>query len=113
VNGFEVFYISTEASDKGLADHLTNITHSRVSFAPALKNARPQSLANNYVFQNGIKGYRECPRNINGDNVKNIVNRLSTNALQIEQTTEVRDKSKLRLIVADAVVKVIGSKITV
>ena len=32
VNGFEVFYISTEASDKGLADHLTNFTHSRVSF---------------------------------------------------------------------------------
>ncbi|MGC2382991.1 MAG: hypothetical protein WA631_07785, partial [Nitrososphaeraceae archaeon] len=32
VNGFEVFYISTEASDKGLADHLTNFTHSRVSY---------------------------------------------------------------------------------
>ena len=29
VSGFEVFYISTEASDKGLADHLTNFTHSR------------------------------------------------------------------------------------
>src|SRR5215831_11116466 len=55
VNGFEVFYISTEASDKGLADHLTNFIHSRVSFAPALKNAPPQSLANIYVFQNGIK----------------------------------------------------------
>ena len=51
VNGFEVFYISTEASDKGLADHLTNLTHSRVSYAPALKNAPPQSLANIYVFQ--------------------------------------------------------------
>ena len=56
VNGFEVFYISTEASDKGLADHLTNFTHSRVSFAPALKNAPSQSLANIYVFRNGIKG---------------------------------------------------------
>jgi hypothetical protein len=56
VNGFEVFYISTEASDKGLADHLTNFIHSRVSFAPALKNAPPQSLANIYVFRNCIKG---------------------------------------------------------
>ena len=56
---------------------------------------------------------KECPRNINGDNVKNIVNRLSTNGLQIEQTEEVRDKSKLRLKVADAVVKVIGPKITI
>ena len=41
VNGFEVFYISTEASDKGLANHLTNFTHSRVSYTPALANAPP------------------------------------------------------------------------
>jgi selenophosphate synthetase-related protein len=63
----------------------------------------------------GIKVYmdKECLRNIDGDNVKNIVNYLSTNALQIEQSKEVRDKSKLRLIVANAVVKVIGPKITV
>ena len=51
------YYIyQQKSSDKGLADHLTNFTHSRVSFAPALKNAPPQSLANIYVFQNGIKG---------------------------------------------------------
>ena len=56
VNGFEVFYISTEASDKMLADHLTNFIHSRVSNTPALKNAPPQSLGNIYVFGNGIKG---------------------------------------------------------
>jgi len=56
VSGFEVFYISTEASDKALADHLTNFTHSRVSYTPALKNATPQSLGNIYVFGNGIKG---------------------------------------------------------
>ncbi len=56
VNGFEVFYLSTEASDKGLADHLTNFTHSRVSYTPALKNTPPQSLGNIYVFGNGIKG---------------------------------------------------------
>jgi hypothetical protein len=56
VSGFEVFYISTEASDKGLADHLTNFTHSRVSFTPALKNSPAQSLGNIYVFANGIKG---------------------------------------------------------
>jgi hypothetical protein len=56
VNGFEVFYISTEASDKGLADHLTNFTHSRVSYTPTLGNVPPQSLGNIYVFANGIKG---------------------------------------------------------
>src|SRR5713101_5258016 len=50
VNGFEVFYLSTEASDKALADHLTNFTHSRVSYTPALKNTPTQSLGNIYVF---------------------------------------------------------------
>jgi hypothetical protein len=51
-----VFYISTEASDKALASHLTNFTGSRVSYAPALKNIPPRLLSNVYVFNNGIKG---------------------------------------------------------
>ena len=63
----------------------------------------------------GIKVYMDsqCPRDINGDNKGNIVNRLSNNGLQIEQTKEVRRDKNLRLIVADAVVKIIGPKITV
>lgn len=56
VNGFEVFYISTEASDKDLADHLTKITGARVAFTPALQRAPPASLANIYAFKNGIEG---------------------------------------------------------
>jgi len=56
VNGNEVFYISTEASDAGLADHLTNITGSRVVFAPSLARTPPTSLANIYAFENGIEG---------------------------------------------------------
>ncbi|MGI0019203.1 MAG: DUF7482 domain-containing protein [Nitrososphaera sp.] len=56
VNGSEVFYISTEASDKGLADHLTNVTGSRVAYSPALAAAPPGSLANIYAFSNGIAG---------------------------------------------------------
>lgn len=56
VNGSEVFYISTEASDKGLADHLTEVTGSRVAYSPALASAPPGSLANIYAFSNGIAG---------------------------------------------------------
>jgi hypothetical protein len=56
VKGHEVFYITTEASDKTVADHLTNLTGSRVVYAPALKNAPADSLANIYQFKNGIKG---------------------------------------------------------
>ncbi len=56
VNGNEVFYISTEASDAGLAEHLTNITGSRVVFAPSLASTPAASLANIYAFENGIQG---------------------------------------------------------
>ena len=56
VNGNEVFYISTEASDADLADHLTSLTGSRVVFAPSLGRTPPASLANIYAFENGIEG---------------------------------------------------------
>ncbi|HSB57959.1 MAG TPA: hypothetical protein VLD38_09160 [Nitrosopumilaceae archaeon] len=56
VNGYEVFYISTEASDKDLADNLTKLTGSRVVYAPSLQRSPPQSLANIYAFKNGIAG---------------------------------------------------------
>jgi|GEM_PF-847143 len=56
VDGFEVFYISTEASDEELADHLTKVTGSRVAFTPALQKTPEGSLANIYAFANGIKG---------------------------------------------------------
>lgn len=56
VDGHEVFYITTEASEKTIADHLTNLTGSRVVHAPSLKTAPTNSLANIYEFKNGIKG---------------------------------------------------------
>ena len=56
MKGHEVFYITTEASEKAVADHLTNLTGSRVVYAPALKNAPADSLANIYEFKNGVKG---------------------------------------------------------
>lgn len=55
-DGSEVFYISTEASDKGLASHLTNITGFRVVHTPALANTPASALANIYAFTNGIEG---------------------------------------------------------
>jgi hypothetical protein len=55
-DGNEVFYISTEASDEGLASHLTDITGFRVVHAPALANTPASALANIYAFSNGIEG---------------------------------------------------------
>jgi hypothetical protein len=56
VKGSEVFYISTEASDKGLADHLTQVTGFRVVYTPALQRTPADALAQIYAFENGIKG---------------------------------------------------------
>jgi hypothetical protein len=55
-NGHEVFYVSTEASDKDLAAHLTNLTGSRVVYAQSLANTPPAASANIYAFKNGIEG---------------------------------------------------------
>lgn len=56
VGGNKVFYISTEASDKDLAAHLTNLTGARVAFAPSLAKTPAGALANIYAFTNGIEG---------------------------------------------------------
>lgn len=56
VDGNEVFYISTEASDRDLAGHLTNLTGFRVAYSPALANTPASALANIYAFTNGIAG---------------------------------------------------------
>jgi hypothetical protein len=55
-NGHEVFYISTEASDRDLAELMTNVTGARVVYAPSLANTPPAALSNIYAFKNGIEG---------------------------------------------------------
>lgn len=56
VKGSEVFYISTEASDKDLADHLTKLTGFSVAYTPTLQKTPSDALAQIYAFENGIKG---------------------------------------------------------
>jgi hypothetical protein len=55
-NGHEVFYISTEASDRDLAELMTNVTGARVVYAHSLANTPPAALSNIYAFKNGIEG---------------------------------------------------------
>lgn len=54
--GKEIFFVHTEASDAGVAEKLTNMMESPVILVPALANVPDGSLANVYVFTNGIKG---------------------------------------------------------
>ena len=56
VDGNEVFYISTEASVEGVANHLTDLTGFRVVYTPALEYTPEESLAQIYAFTNGVKG---------------------------------------------------------
>lgn len=56
VKGSEVFYISTEASDKDLANSLTKLTGFRVAYTPSLQKTPADALAQIYAFKNGIEG---------------------------------------------------------
>ena len=56
VDGKEVYYISTEASVEDVANHLTDLTGFPVTYTPALEFAPESSLAQIYVFTNGIEG---------------------------------------------------------
>ena len=50
-----------------------------------------------------------CPGAFNGDDPKNIVNRLGANGIQLEQSAEAR--ARFGIQIADAVADVLGSKI--
>ena len=54
--GKEIYFVHTEASDPGVAEKLTNMMKSPVVYVPSLANVPDESLANVYVFTNGIEG---------------------------------------------------------
>jgi len=54
--GSEIYFVHTEASDPGVAEKLTNMMKSPVVLVPSLANVPDESLANVYVFTNGIAG---------------------------------------------------------
>lgn len=55
-DGKEIYFVHTEASDPGVAEKLTNMMNSPVMLVPSLANVPDESLANVYVFTNGIEG---------------------------------------------------------
>ncbi|MBI3022365.1 MAG: hypothetical protein HYY68_01395 [Thaumarchaeota archaeon] len=54
--GQELFYILTESSDNSLAQSLTSKTSFRVVYAPAIAEVPSSSLADVFVFTNGVQG---------------------------------------------------------
>jgi hypothetical protein len=55
-DGKDVFYITTEASDSDTASMVSKFTNFPITFAPALTKAPDSSLAQIYIFKNGVKG---------------------------------------------------------
>lgn len=55
-DGREIFFVHTEASDEGVSQTLTDMMTSPVIHVPSLANVPDESLANVYVFTNGIAG---------------------------------------------------------
>jgi hypothetical protein len=56
MEGQEIRFLHTEASDPELAEMLTQMMGSPVLVVPSLGNAPDTMLANVYVFTNGVKG---------------------------------------------------------
>jgi len=54
--GKEIYFVHTEASDAGVAEKLTNMMKSPVMFVPTLANVPDETLANVFVFTNGVEG---------------------------------------------------------
>ncbi len=54
--GMEIYFVHTEASDPGVAEKLTGMMKSPVILVPSLANVPDESLANVYVFTNGLAG---------------------------------------------------------
>ena len=54
--GREIFFVHTEASNADVAQKLTDMMKSPVIEVPSLANVPAESLANVYVFTNGVKG---------------------------------------------------------
>ena len=54
--GKEIYFVHTEASDSGVAETLTNMMKSPVMYVPSLANVPAESLADVYVFTNGVEG---------------------------------------------------------
>jgi len=54
--GKEIYFVHTEASDPDIANLLTEMMSSPVLFVPSLADVPESTLANVYVFENGLKG---------------------------------------------------------
>ncbi len=96
LDGMEIRFIHTEASDAQVADMLTRMMGSPVLVVPSLAQVPPAALANVYVFKNGVKG--EGPFGFQPDVFENGPNRSGYSPLRSLNLVTWKDPSKARLL---------------
>lgn len=96
LDGAEIRFLHTEASDAQVADMLTKMMGSPVLVVPSLAQVPPAALANVYVFKNGIKG--EGPFGFQPDVFENGPNRSGYSPLRALHLVTWKDAAKTRLL---------------
>lgn len=96
LDGMEVRFLHTEASDAQVADMLTRMMGSPVLVVPALAQVPPSALANVYVFKNGPRG--EGPFGFQPDVFENGPDRTGYSPLRAVNLVTWRDASNARLL---------------
>ncbi len=103
VEGQEIFFIHTEASDPQVADMLTKMMQSPVLVVPSLAQAPASMLANIYVFQNGVKG--EGPFGFQPDVFDNPPGTQGYSPLRAVHLVKWKDEASARLLRSAAEVR--------
>lgn len=98
--------IGGSESDPGPPDCLKE----EISLKEEIKCAIEKVVPSSIEVVLGDAGDEKCPQNFNGNNPKNIVNRLGTTSVQIEQCEMARES--YGKAIAEAVAKVIRPKLT-
>lgn len=96
LDGAEIRFIHTEASDAQVADMLTKMMGSPVLIVPSLAQVPPAALANVYVFKNGIKG--DGPFGFQPDVFENGPHRSGYSPLRALHLVTWTDASTVRLL---------------
>lgn len=96
LDGTEIRFIHTEASDAQVAQMLTSMMGSPVLIVPSLAQVPPSALANVYVFKNGIKG--EGPFGFQPDVFENGPDRSGYSPLRAVHVVTWNDPAKARLL---------------
>ena len=56
VNGNISYFVTTDASEKGIVSSVTNTSKFSINYAPSLAGTPQSSRQQGYVFTNGVKG---------------------------------------------------------